>query len=808
MHFLAVIYLAILATILAAGVKSPQLGWLRTIVAVFLLLWAVLIVTAQLLSLFSALNVTWLFTAVSIAVAAVASAGLRKIRPVRELSFPEFESPFSPRVGAWVMAFLIVSAVLVVIGDLKLAKGFLPANPDSIVYRFPRVYWYFGEGSFAHFSNQGEPRPKFYPLNGVIAYLPLLHFQLGPRSFSLMSMACWVITGLSTYVFARDLGGRRVVAAAAAWLIFLTPNVLLQSLSTNDELIAAAPMLAGLFFLHRWFHARQPFDALLGVIGLAISAGTKLHISYYVVLIAAIAVALACHPRALWAEVRGWLSLRGAAFIALLVSIVVVSAFSFLIYNYRGSGQLMPWDFVAQVQNKPFNGFAALQNLVLQTANFVLTPIADLHLTPAFDSGPRALHYQAFNALFAPLFTWVDNSSTFMSAGYRFTGVNTANSILFNEQTVYIGFVWLVWLIAAVWLVSRWRDPKLLWARFHAASFPAWIVTYATMSLYIEGFSVYLGYATIVMAPAMVFAFAPIGSVRLAQLRLVVLAVIAATHAFFAASILYTSPAKNLVALAHTPVLPSSRGFTVDQSVTDEVGEARGGVYHHAIAWGQPYWALMAYRPDIKQFLASQPVPLPPQPGEDGSAVAEALRYSRYFTRPLGAQALHVYTFPQFTAYGHAVPVRIPDKMSPGLTWIGDLLFALGPEWVFAAGNDVETRFPGRDKYIVVPYEELSNYGRNAEPVIRITPSIYGLGSKDDLKFKFEVRIGGKIVSSSDWQAVPEANLATPGIKAGNAVLTMYVRNDNAGGTVHSTEAELQSTKPLSLGPPASPKSN
>src|SRR5437764_1023134 len=98
------------------------------------------------------------------------------------------------------------------------------------------------------------------------------------------------------------------------------------------------------------------------------------------------------------------------------------------------SGQLMPWDLVAQVQNKPFSIAVGLQNLVLQTANLVLTPIADLHLTPALDSGPRARHYQAFNALFAPLFTWVDNGPTFMSVGYRFTVVNTVNSILLTEQ--------------------------------------------------------------------------------------------------------------------------------------------------------------------------------------------------------------------------------------------------------------------------------------------------------------------------------------------------------------------------------------
>jgi hypothetical protein len=350
MHILAVIYLLVLSAILTAGIKSPQLGWLRAALGVFLLVWAVLILTAQFLSLFSALNVTWLFVGVSIVTAAGTSGGLRKIRPIRDLTFPEFESPFNPRTAASVMAFLVVSAALVVIGDLMLAKGFLPANPDSIVYRFPRVYWYFGEGSLAHFSNQGEPRPQYYPFNGAIAYLPLLHFQLGPRMFSLMSLACWLVTGLSTYVFARDLGGPRVVAAATAWIIFLTPNVLIQSLSTNDELIAGAPLVAGLFFLHRWYHARQPFDALIGVVGLAISAGTKLHVTFYMPLLPIIAAVLACHYRAVWVEVRGWLSLRGATFIALLASIVLVFAFSFMFYNYRASGQVMAWDFAAEIQ--------------------------------------------------------------------------------------------------------------------------------------------------------------------------------------------------------------------------------------------------------------------------------------------------------------------------------------------------------------------------------------------------------------------------------------------------------------------------
>ncbi len=103
MHVLALAYLFALSAILAAGVKSPQLGWLRAAVAVFLLVWAVLILTAQLLSLFSVLNVPWLFVAGSIIIALGTSLGLRKLQPAHKFYFPEFESrsaiawPFASR---------------------------------------------------------------------------------------------------------------------------------------------------------------------------------------------------------------------------------------------------------------------------------------------------------------------------------------------------------------------------------------------------------------------------------------------------------------------------------------------------------------------------------------------------------------------------------------------------------------------------------------------------------------------------------------------------------------------------------------
>ena len=210
----------------------------------------------------------------------------------------------------------------------------------------------------------------------------------------------------------------------------------------------------------------------------------------------------------------------------------------------------------------------------------------------------------------------------------------------------------------------------------------------------------------------------------------------------------------------------------------------------------------MFANPGIRQFLASDPDPIPVPGDAPQDAASLELRYSRYVLMPTPDDPhLHLFIFPQSPAYSHVAAIRIPDKASAGLTWIGDIQFALEPEWVFAAGNRVEMRHSGRDKYIVLPFQEFTDFGRNSEPKIRIPPIVYGLGEHDDLKFRFELKIDGKVTASSDWQQAPSVDLATPGLKPGNAVLTAFVRNDNAGGTVYSIRYRSGSTSPIRLLP-------
>ena len=562
MHAAFLAYLLALVAILVPGVKTRYLCWGSALVAIFLLVWTDLILTAQLLSLFSAIYVMSAYVVTSLAIAAIISVGLRFVPLDVELKFPEFSNPFSPDVSRYIAWFLAGTAALAILIDLVLAFGMLPANPDSIVYRFPRAYWYLGHGSLMHVSNVADPRVLYYPFNSTLLYLPLIHFHLIPQAFTLPSLVCWLIIALTTYVLARDFGGPPLFAAATAWLICLTPNVLLQSLSTNDDLIAASALLAGLFFLHRWYWGRQTFDALLGIIGVSISAGSKLHLMFYWPLLVGIAVVLAVHHQATLNEIGAWLTGRRLSALVVTICLSAVIAFSFILYNYISAGRATAWEFNDQLLNKPFNWHAALQTSVLYVSQIILTPFADLHV--ALSPAARAQHYESFNRLVAPLFAWVDNGAAYTSASYRFGGINSSSAVAFNEQTIFIGFAWLIAIVAGAGLALRRNDLRLIWPRFQLLSLPVWIVTFAASTRYIEGFSVYLGYAAIIAAPSMIFAFAPVKSLRLDRVRWALLAFVALTHCFFALAIFLSSSPRNLIAMmrGHWPV---SRGFSIDE---------------------------------------------------------------------------------------------------------------------------------------------------------------------------------------------------------------------------------------------------
>jgi hypothetical protein len=779
---IGVLHLTLIALTFFLALRCPARPRSTTIIATFLLAWTDLVVTGQILSVFSALDITPLYFVLSLGLAGAAWPALRALNPTFAAPLPVPHIVIPPRASVWLLPFLCITGACAAAAVITAGWALLPSNPDSIVYRFPRVFWYFGSGSLEHYSNVVDPRIVFYPLNGVLAYLPLVHYQFGPRAYTLPSLVCWGMTALVTYRFGRELGGCRCVAAASAWVVCLTPNVLTQAISTNDEILAASTMLSGVYFLHRWYQRREDGDFLLGCVGVFLSAGTKLHAYFYWLFLVVVVAILIANWRAVIREMRRWTDIRHLSLLATIGCLGIMLVASFIIYNYAATGTIMNRAFTDQVANTPFKWRVGLQTVVLYAAQVTLTPIVDV-LSP-LDLPGRTAAYAALDQLTKPMFWWVSNAPDFTSSSYQFKGPSNSVAVLYNENTLLIGFSWIAFFIAGLQLKSSWRNPARRWAQLQWLSFPFWFLTWAASTRYIEGIGVYLAVPLIVAGPTLIYSCQRINSRWISAVRWTALGLVVASHCIIDFKIFDSSPVYNLTMVSGPARLPLSRGFSIEQSVVDELGRAHAGIIDHTLVWGQPHWVTMAFQPQIRHQLAWYPPSARPP-----------CRLCLRNRPPIGDNALELYQFRQIPAYG-VVPVHLSGLENSGLTWIGDLNFVFGPEWVFASGNGVEKRFPGRNGYVVVTFTEDDNQGPEPRIIIGAT---YGIGTQNRLSFRYTLQIAGIEADHSDWSKTPEAVLRAPGLQAGNGRLRVDIRNDDQGGKIYSTEVSLRGTQPTPL---------
>lgn len=794
MRFIGLLHILALCLITYATLRPLRLRWAGAVTAAMILLWANLVLTAQTLSLFSALGSAWQFLALSV----VLAIGMRYIigwlepGAVASVGSHEVDAPRLP-FESWLLGLLLLSGGVVLILNLVIATTHLASNPDTIVYRFPRVYWYLTQGSFAHFADGIDPRVIYYPTNGVVLYMPLVLYHFGALWFNLPTLLAWCVIPLTAYAFARDLGAKRIWAIAAGWAVALTPNVLIQALATNDEILAATSMLGGLYFMHRWRHSSRPLDLLLGGTGLCLSVGTKLHAFFYWPYLAVLLVLVLFSWRSVLPLMRGLISARGFAVVLSGTVVLLACTLSFAIYSWLAAGQIMEPSYSGLVLNKPFSPIVALQTILVYASQIVLSPFPDILPTAGY-AGGRIPHYTAFNALFEPFFGWVDNGPAFTSVGYRFTGIVSSSAFLLNEQTVMLGFSWLAVLIAVAWLATHRRQASS-WALWIGLAFPGWFLGWAASTKYIEGIPVYIAYAAIISSPAWAFALGPIATTFWSRARWVAIVLIGITHLLTTMSVLTLNTSRSAAAtLSGKFKLPRSTGFTVDQSVTEELLLAKAGITSHTIDWGQPNWVFMAFNPQIPQKLQNSSAPYPgkdaPDPDDRSLALSREVKMPR-----AGDPTLHVFPIRQFPVFGHAA-MRVSRKTTPGLTKIGELMFALGPEWVFAAGNGVEARHPDATGYIVFSFNEVSDFGHDPKPFLDVQPLVLGLGAGDELSFRHVLKVDGRVVDQTDWAKTPRARLSTVGMNADNGVLTIEVRNNKADGHIDSIEVRLRSAKP------------
>jgi hypothetical protein len=352
-----------------------------------------------------------------------------------------------------------------------------------------------------------------------------------------------------------------------------------------------------------------------------------------------------------------------------------------------------------------------------------------------------------------------------MSVSYRFVGPSPSTGWYLGENSVDLGFAWLLLAVGLAVAIRR-RD---LAGIALGAAFAAWFVTYSLMTRYIEGFSVYQAYAFIISAPVLAFAFVRIRP-GAAAIRLALLGFVVATHLVLDLNVLRFNLNRNLPAAVFAPGWPVNPP-AVDPAVVETI-KANGGARFMSNHWEIAYWKLMAPYKEGNYAVGSPHLPDP--------------------------KSLNIYSVQKLPVFNY-VPIRIPEKRSPGLILIGSYSSAYGPEWAFATGRGLERSVPDRAGYIVLELAEATNYGQEVATTLDVQPWVWGLAPDGDaLQFRYVLKAASGEEVVSEWADGAARKIAKPGSLAGS-ILVVAAREKGSGKAPVVTEFPVGSTRPLEL---------
>jgi hypothetical protein len=218
--------------------------------------------------------------------------------------------------------FAAVIALVVLALQLYVLAKVAPSNWDSMTYHLSRAAYWLQHGSVGHYDGATVRQMASAPNAEIlVAWTMLL-----PGSDKWVEIVQWIsLVGLMATIFsgARLLGASAGAGVLAATVFLLLPQTLLQSTTTQNDLVVAFFVAAAMLFLARGARDRHLGDLTIFGLALGLAVGTKT-----TALMALPALGLAALV-AWWAWRPSWGFVGRAAAIA-AVGVVALGSFNYI----------------------------------------------------------------------------------------------------------------------------------------------------------------------------------------------------------------------------------------------------------------------------------------------------------------------------------------------------------------------------------------------------------------------------------------------------------------------------------------------
>jgi hypothetical protein len=228
-------------------------------------------------------------------------------------------------------AFLVVVAGAALVFQLYVDMRVAPSNWDSMTYHLSRAAYWLQNSSFLHYSGASVRQVGSGP-NAEILQAWTMLITGTDRWVELVQWTALVGLALTTYSGARLLRFGVAASAFAAALFVILPMPILQSTTTQNDLVVSFFIAAAAFFAVRGARDRHVGDLAVAGAAVGLAIGTK-----GTALLAgpALLVIVVC---AVWAYRPGW-RIIGIGLACLVIGVAAFGAFNYVL-NYRNTGDI------------------------------------------------------------------------------------------------------------------------------------------------------------------------------------------------------------------------------------------------------------------------------------------------------------------------------------------------------------------------------------------------------------------------------------------------------------------------------------
>jgi len=345
-------------------------SFLDRVLAVFILVWTNVVITALFLSCYSLFGDSVWYFRTSILIAALTAFACRKVALQRDA--PICEDRVEGSIKLMWLRRILVGTFLIAFGlNLFICLKYSPNNWDSLTYHMPRIHFYLAQGHLGHFDTLNL-RQIFFPFNATIFQSFLVMYGQSDKLLNCFNLACWVFAIFAVYALGRRCELSHTAALVAAWIGGFAGQVFAQATATTNDLLAATPFLIGVVFAIDWWRERRWLLAFLSAAAFGLAIGTKLTMAFFApgaLLICGIWLLRLMRQKRSFPAGR-----REALQIIAAVLLVVMLVLPFLAINYYYTKQLSP-EHYNYLLNRPFSIVSSLQTIYTYSVALLLDPM-------------------------------------------------------------------------------------------------------------------------------------------------------------------------------------------------------------------------------------------------------------------------------------------------------------------------------------------------------------------------------------------------------------------------------------------------